>query len=170
MLFRRKPREVEELPVGDEAVAPIDGQTAALRDELGLHRLWYLELRLREELARAARTGSIFSLAAWQPRLLPGDTLAINVLRQVAGLIAGGLRFYDLVARVDDHRFVALLLDADYPGACTVTYRIKADIQRRIQAAGRWRAGVATFGIDGVDGNALIHTAFRRLEEQALAA
>lgn len=168
MLFKRKPRE-EGPPIALESAQPAGGDAAILRDELGLHHLWYLELRLREELARAARSDHVFSLAAWQPRLLPGDVLSPELLRQASEVIAGKLRAYDVAARVDNDRFVALLLDADYPSATTVAYRIKSDIQIRAPGA-KWRAGVATFRRDGVDGDALIQVAFRRLEEEAQVA
>ncbi len=49
MLFRRKPQEAPE-PQGAEQ--PADEHEAVLRDELGLYHLWFLELRLSQELAR----------------------------------------------------------------------------------------------------------------------
>ena len=54
------------------------------------------------------------------------------------------LRNYDVAARIDEGRYVALLLDADNHHASTVAYRIKADIQVQIPGAGKWRAGTAT--------------------------
>jgi hypothetical protein len=169
MLFKRKPRE--EQP---QASAASPGQpaspSAVLRDELGLHQLWYLEMRLKEELARASRANLVFSLAAWEPRLLPGDEPDPEMIAKATRLIAGKLRSYDIVARVADYRFVGLLLDADYPAASTVAYRLKADIQTMVAGTTKWRAGVATFGRDGVDGDSLIQAAFRRMDEQSLAA
>lgn len=169
MLFKRKPRE-DEPPAEAEASPQAGAGPCALRDELGLHHLWYLEQRLKEELARAARAELVFSLAAWEPRLLPGDTPDPQVLARAAALIAGKLRTYDVVARASDYRFVAILLDADHPNASTVAYRIKADIQVMIPGAGKWRAGIATFGRDGLDGDSLIQAAFRRMDEDAKAA
>ncbi len=170
MLFKRRPKEEvvrEEKPPGGQAEAAAD---AALRDELGLHHLWYLELRLREELTRAARADLGFSLAGWRLRLLPGETLGSDVLARCVALILKSLRSYDVVARIDEERIAAILFDADYQNATTVAYRIKADLQTRVPIAGRWQAGVATFGRDGVDGDALIGVMFRRLEEDARAA
>lgn len=168
MLFRRKEKEPEAQPLpepGESALPEAD-----LRDEIGLYHLWFLEMRLREELARGGRIGSFFSLATWQLRLLPGEVPGPELLRQSAAHIVSSLRTYDIPARIDEHRFVALLLDANFEAASTVAFRIKGDIQIRLQSAGRWQAGVSSFPADGVDGNGLIQAAFRRLDEDARAA
>ena len=168
-MFKRRPREAEPPAAADVPKQAAEG-AAILRDELGLSHLWYLELRLNEELARAARGGTIFSVAAWEPRLLPGDEPDPEIMSRAAGLIVGKLRSYDLVARVDQRRFVGMLLDADYHHASTVAYRIKADIQVLIPGAGKWRAGIATYGRDGVDADGLIQVALRRMDEDLQAA
>jgi hypothetical protein len=174
MLFKRKPRQgassgepsPEEGSGGKARADP----TAALRDELGFHHLWYLDLRLGEEQARATRSESAFSLCGWRLRLLPGEKLQADVLMRAAEVIVNSLRTYDIVARIDEERIAGLLLDADYQNAATVAYRVKADLQTKLPSSGRWHAGVATFGRDGVDADGLIHTMFRRLEEDAQAA
>jgi hypothetical protein len=171
MFFRSRSRK--EAASEDRGAALDPGQQPAsdpqgvLRDELGLYHLWYLELRMREELARAARIDSVFSLAAWRLRLLPGEEPHPDLLRQVAEFVVGRLRSYDIASRIDAHRFVAILFDADYPNATAVAFRLKTDIQTRIPSVGRWQGGVATFGRDGVNGDALIQAALRRLEEDA---
>ena len=167
-MFKRKPKQ--ETPADQpnaNGTSPVD---AALRDELGLYHLWYLELRLTEELARAARTESVFSLAAWQLRVLPGETPHSDLLEQAAKLITGSLRNYDIPSRIDAVRFVAILFDADLADASTVAFRIKGDLQLRAASAGKWQAGVATFQRDGLDADALISATLRRLEEDARAA
>ena len=169
MLFKRRPREEEPPAAADVPKQAADSPTV-LQDELGLCPLWYLELRLKEELTRAARGATIFSVAAWEPRLLPGDEPDPGIMARAAGFIAGKLRSYDLVSRTDERRYVALLLDADYHHASTVAYRLKADIQVLIPGAGKWRAGVATYGRDGVDVDGLIQVTMRRLEDDAAAA
>ena len=169
MLFKRRPREEEPPAAADASKQAADSPTV-LQDELGLCPLWYLELRLKEELARAARGATIFSVAAWEPRLLPGDAPSPDIMARAAGLIAGKLRLYDLVSRTDERRYMALLLDADYHHASTVAFRIKADIQVLIPRAGKWRAGVATYGRDGVDLDGLTQVTMRRLEDDTAAA
>ena len=167
-MFKRKVKKATpaDQPSANGA-SPID---TALRDELGLYHLWYLELRLTEELARAARTESVFSLAAWQLRVLPGETPHPDLLEQAAKLITGSLRNYDIPSRIDAVRFVAILFDADLADASTVAFRIKGDLQLRAASAGKWQAGVATFQRDGLDGDALISATLRRLEGDARAA
>jgi hypothetical protein len=171
MLFKRRARDDPHSPPEEASPSPATpGGAAALRDELGLHQPWYLDLRLKEELARAARADRVFSLATWEPRLLPGDTPDPEIIAKAARLIASKLRSYDLVGRIADQRIAALLLDADYHHASTVAYRIKADIQVEIPGAGKWKAGTATFGRDGVDGDSLIQVALRRMDDSTGAA
>lgn len=176
MLFKRKPREeasFEERPPdeesGGEARTRADPK-AVLRDELGFHHLWYLDLRLGEEQSRATRSEGVFSLCGWRLRLLPGETLSPDVLARAADLIVKSLRTYDIVARIDEERIAALLVDAEHQNASTVAHRVKVDLQTTLPSSGRWQAGVATFGRDGADADALINTMFRRLEEDARAA
>ncbi len=168
MFFGRKRKS--EQP--DEAATEIEAAAAdaTLRDPLGLYHLWYLELRLQEELARAPRINSCFSIATWRLRLLPGETPSAELLAKAASLISDGLRAYDVYARIDEACIVAILYDADYQAASTVAFRLKGDLQVNIASSGRWQAGVATFPADGVDGESLIHAASRRLVEDARAA
>ncbi len=179
MVFRRKPKEERPVEVAPSAPGsfaepatpdPPKGAEAALFGELGMHQLWYLERRLKEELARASRVNGIFSLACWRLRTLPGESMSDELALKAAQLIAGRLRTYDICARIDEERFAAILFDAEAGAVSTVAFRIKADLQMQAQAAGRWQAGVATFPTDGVDGDGLIQAAFRRLEEDARAA
>lgn len=169
MLFKRSKREEPKERPADEQKAAAE-PAALLRDELGLYHLWYFERRLAQELARASRTNGVFSLAVWQLRLLPGETPDPATLRVCASIVRDGLRAYDVATRIDEERCAALLLDADYPAAATVAHRIKADLQLRARSAGKWQAGVATFQRDGVEGDALIRAALRRLDEDAQAA
>jgi hypothetical protein len=170
MLFKRKPREGEEAAASDAPKEERVAGSAILRDELGLFQPWYLDMRYREELARAARGAVIFSIAAWSPRLLGDDDPDPAIMARVAKLIADKLRDYDIACRIDERRILALLLDADYHHASTVAYRIKADIQIQIPGAGKWRAGAATYGRDGVDADSLMQVALRRLEEDSAQA
>ena len=171
MLFKRKPKEEAShegrSPPGRGNLSAVDEAYAALRDGLGLYHLWYLDMRLREELARAARADGVFSLASWRPRLLPGEPFPDEIVQQSAQLIAKSLRSYDVIARIDDQRFVAVLFDAGYEASSTVAFRLKGDLQVRVPSIGKWQAGVASFGRDGVDGEASIQAALRRLDEDA---
>ncbi len=164
---RQKPKQPAEVAASTAAEIAAD---AALRDPFGLYHLWYLELRLQEELARAPRNNTCFSLASWRLRLLPGETPSAELLAKAASLISDGLRAYDVYARIDETCIAAILYDADYQAASTVAFRLKGDLQVNIASSGRWQAGVATFPADGVDGESLIHAASRRVVEDARAA
>jgi len=166
-MFKRAAKQ-EVAPIGLGGGGP--GGAAVLQDELGLSQLWYLELRLSQELARSARTGAVFSLVAWRRQLLPGESEDPELICRAAAFIAGSLRSYDIAARLDVHRFAAILLDANAADASTVAHRIRGDLQIRLAGAGRWQAGVATFQRDGVDGESLIQAALRRLREDAIGS
>lgn len=172
MFLKRRPKEEKapaESDFGDDAKTASD-PAAVLRDELGLHHLWYLELRLQHELARANRSESVFSLVAIELRLLPGEVAGPNLLSRCAAAMAKRFRVYDVVACIDGQRFVAVLLGAPFDQASTVAQRVKSQLQLVGQSAGRWQAGVATYGTDGRDADSLIQAALQRLEEDSIAA
>ena len=168
-MFKRKDKSVEQARAAQQDAPPPDVAQAVLRDDLGLYHLWYLQLRLGEELARAARINNVFSFASWRLRLLPGEVPEPDLLRHAAAFIRDGLLGCDIPARFDSERFIAILFDAEFDAASTVAFRIKGDLQVRVQSVGRWQAGIATFQRDGVDGQGLIHAAFRRLDERQAA-
>ena len=172
-MFKRKEKavapEAEQAPAAQQGASSIDGAQAVLRDDLGLYHLWYLQLHLGEELARAARINSVFSIASWRVKLLPGETPEPELLCKAAAFIRDSLRAYDIPACFDSERFIAILFDAEFEAASTVAFRIKGDLQVRVQSAGRWQAGISTFQRDGVDADGLIQVAFRRLDEGQLA-
>lgn len=164
-MFKRKDKNVEQALAAQQGAPSANGAQAMLRDELGLYHLWYFHLRLGEELARAARINSVFSLATWRLRLLPGETPEPDLLCKAAAFIRDSLRAYDIPARFDSERFIAIIFDDEFEAASTVAFRIKSDLQVRVQSAGKWQAGISTFQRDGVDADGLIQAAFRRLEE-----
>ena len=172
MFFGRKQKPEQPAEAVSSAGAEIAASAAdaALRDPLGLYHLWYLELRMQEELVRAPRNSSFFSLATWRLRLLPGETPSTELFAKAASLISSKLRAYDIYARIDETGIAAMLYDADYQAASTVAFRINGDLQVGNASSGRWQAGVATYPADGVDGDTLIHAAFCRLGEDARAA
>ena len=168
MVSGRKPRE-EPRPEGFADPAIGVGE-ASLLNEHGMYHLWYLERRLKDELARAARKEGSFSLVCWRLRGLPGETIPDELVAKAAEIISSRLRSYDVFARIDEERFVAILFDAEQQPATTAAFRIKGDMQVQMQTTGRWQAGVATFPQDGVAGDSLIQAAFRRLAEDSRAA
>jgi hypothetical protein len=171
MLFGKRKAGKQDPPTQGAGARPGGAPPdAVLRDELGLHQLWYLEHRLRDELARSSRSNAVFSVAAWQVHLLPGEEPDIERMTRAGEIITSSLRSYDIVSRLDEARFVAILLDSDYENATTVAFRIKSDLQLRVTLAGKWRAGASSFPRDGVDADGLIQATLRRLAEDARAA
>ena len=171
MVWGRKQKPEQPAEAATSAAVEIEAAAdAVLRDSLGLYHLWYLERRLQEELVRAPRNNSYFSLATWRLRMLPGETPSPELFARAASLISNRLRSYDVYARIGENRLIAILYDADFQTASTVAFRIKADMQVGIASSGRWQAGVATFPADGVDSESLINAASRRLAEDARAA
>lgn len=168
-LLNEEPPEEEPEEDEVEEEAPKDPRSVLL-DELGLHHLWYLELRLQHELARANRNDGVFSLLAFELRLLPGEIASPDLLVRCAAGVTRRLRSYDVVAHVDGQRFVAILMDADFNEASSIAQRSKSQLQLVGQSAGRWQAGIATYVTDGREAEALIQAALRRLDEDALAA
>ncbi len=176
MVFKRKREEgrpdegAPEGAVTSSGPTPPNGPDAVLFDKFGMHQLWYLERRMKDELARASRVSSIFSLACWRLTVLPGESMNAELVRKAAELIAGRLRSYDIYARIDEEIFAAILFDAEAIAVSTVAFRIKADLQMVVRSSGRWQAGFSTFPDDGADADGLIQIAFRRLDEDAKAA
>jgi diguanylate cyclase (GGDEF)-like protein len=166
MLFRRR----EEAPqtTREENSDP----EQLLFDSLsGLYQTWYLERRAEEELARCARYGRPLTLVLFEPQLFPGEVLADEVIASAGKAIAAGVRRADLAGRLDETRFAALLIEVDYNLARIVAHRLKVDLgQRARTGGGRWRASLAAFPDDGVDIDALLQVAGRRLTEAEAAA
>jgi GGDEF domain-containing protein len=161
-MFRKQ--RIED-PLPQEPDEPVVEGAVALRDELGLHHSWYFELRLHEEIARAARTGSAFSIVIWEQRVLPGEAPGAEVLRSAAECILSRLRSYSIAALTEPARISALLFDTDATSARSAAHRIKAELQLRAQIGARWQAGLATFGADGDSLEALFQAAAERLAE-----
>src|SRR3972149_2072249 len=66
----------------------------------GLYQTWYFERRAKEEVARCARYGHHFGLVLWEPRLLPGEALADEVISKAGQVISSGIRKTDLARRL----------------------------------------------------------------------
>ena len=170
LFFRHKaaPPQAEDAPVPADKLAA--ETQAAFLDEHGLYHQWYLEQRLREEVARAGRTGNKFSIVAWHWKLLPNEAINPNLLPRAVAAILKGLRWYDVASRMEPQRFVAVLFDSDYEAAATIAYRVKTDLQIRLPAAGTWQVGIASFGRDGVDSDSVLQAMFHSLETDVRSA
>jgi hypothetical protein len=165
-MFKRKSKQTEQATTTHEEPAG----DAALRDGLGLHQSWYLDLRLREEIARSELTKADCSLVVWQLGVLPGEAIEEDQARRAGEIIARALRSYDILCRTDERRFFAIIFDANFESASSVAHRICLELQFATSQMGRWKAGVASFGRDAPNGEELIEKALSRVEKTARAA
>ena len=165
MFLRSRSKEAKEArEPGHEAGRSPE---AALFDEAnGLHKRWYFERRLHEEVIRSTRYGHVFALILWEPRLLLGEVLGDEAIARVGEVIKDALRQTDLAAQLDGARFAALLVECDLNTARTVAFRMKNSLASRVRSGpGTWRAGLAIFPDEGVDEATLLHVAARKLSE-----
>jgi diguanylate cyclase (GGDEF)-like protein len=132
-----------------------------------------LEVRLREELNRAGRSGAEFSLCLFDVDHFTsvndafGHLRGDQVLRQVIDRISGLLRGSDAVFRYGGDEFVLLLPDAGKAEATEVALRVVAGVGQAgfdgdppLQVS--ISLGVACFPADAADGAGLVAVADRR--------
>jgi diguanylate cyclase (GGDEF)-like protein len=142
-------------------------QTAARTDALtGLLNHGAMQVRMREEIARARRDGTPLSFVIIdlddfkRVNDMRGHHAGDELLRQVAALLQAELRPYDQVARYGGDEFVLLL-----PGSDEATARAVAERVRDAMAAsmvGACSLGVAQWH-DPLDADALLEHADRAL-------
>jgi GGDEF domain-containing protein len=165
MFFRGRSKEGKE--AGEPGHEARDSPEALLFDDAtGLYKSWYFQRRLHEEVQKSARYGRAFALVLWEPRLLPGEVLADEIIARVSDVIKEGLRQTDLASQLERTRFAALLVESERNTARTVAYRVKNSLSSRVRAGpGTWRTGLAIFPDDGVDVATLLQVAVRKLSE-----
>ncbi len=138
----------------------------------GVHNRRYMEQRLREELARAARSGDLVSFVLLDVVGLKrvNDTLGHAagdlVLQEVAGQLRSAMRASDVVCRYGGDEFAVLLPETRPEEAARAVQRVLDALARH---PGVWgggipvSAGVAAFPEDGRAPEALVSTADRRM-------
>lgn len=117
----------------------------------GFYANWYFGLRLCEEIARSNRYGQPFTL------LLVEDLargLGESMRKVVFRCMDETLRSTDIVAHLNESRFVVLLTNTDLRGALVAIRRIRESLQ-----AGEVRVGVACYPEDGPSVQSLLTTA-----------
>src|SRR5439155_2827023 len=150
-------------------------QRAARPDALtGLLNHGAMQVRVREEIARARRDGTPLACAIIdlddfkRVNDVRGHQAGDELLRRVAAAIAQQLRPYDQVARYGGDEFVLLLPGSDEADARQVAERVRDAVSGHITAepdlaiAGACSIGVAAWR-DPLDGEALLEHADRAL-------
>ena len=150
-------------------------QQAARTDALtGLLNHGAMQVRLREEIARAQRDGTVLSCVILdlddfkRVNDSRGHQAGDELLRGVADLLRAELRPYDQVARYGGDEFVLLLPGSDEATACQVAERVRdavaaeAEPGSRLELAGACSLGVAQWH-EPLDAAALLEHADRAL-------
>jgi diguanylate cyclase (GGDEF)-like protein len=150
-------------------------QHAARTDALtGLLNHGAMQVRLREEIARAQRDGTVLSCVILdlddfkQVNDSRGHQAGDELLRGVAELLRAELRPYDQVARYGGDEFVLLLPGSDEETACQVAERVRDAMAAetapgsRLELAGACSLGVAEWH-EPLDAAALLEHADRAL-------
>lgn len=148
-----------------------DAESILLDKTSGLYALWYFRHRLGEEVARCSRYGRPLALVVCELNLLPGESVADETIQRVGEVIRSGIRQTDLATCLDRSNFAALLVEARPTVAATIAHRLKSELTLRVRShRGPWKSGTAAFPDDGVDAEAILQVAQRRLREDVSAA
>jgi diguanylate cyclase (GGDEF)-like protein len=150
-------------------------QQAARTDALtGLLNHGAMQVRLREEIARAKRDGTALSCVILdlddfkRVNDSRGHQAGDELLRGIADLLRAELRPYDQVARYGGDEFVLLLPGSDESTACQVAERVRDAVAAetepgsRLELAGACSLGVAQW-YEPLDAAALLERADRAL-------
>jgi diguanylate cyclase (GGDEF)-like protein len=153
-------------------------RTLSITDSLtGLFNRRYFDSRLFEELQRATRYDTVFTLAIFDiddfKRFndTEGHAAGDDVLKTLANIARESLRSIDILARFGGEEFSIIMPQTDKDEAFLVAERVRMNI-REFMPAG-WKKfpfdkltvsiGIATFPADGKDAKALIRCADKAL-------
>jgi GGDEF domain-containing protein len=162
----RSKRRDEAAPAGQE-----NPEAILLDGDSGLHHLWYVRHRLAEEVARCARHKRPFAVVLLETQLLPGENVPEEAILTAGKVLRSALRQIDLAARMERTSFIVMLAEATDAVAKPVAQRLRSQLTLQVPSIrARWKAGTATFPDDGVDPDALLQVAARRLREDFGAA
>ena len=151
-------------------------QELAVKDGLtGLHTHRAFQARLEEEILRSARTRTPFSLVMTDIDHFKsyndnfGHQAGDEVLKVVAGVLAGGLREVDFCARYGGEEFALIITGAGKPQAAAAAETLRAALEARsFSFGGRASRVTASFGVaefpsEGAIASQLVRAADERL-------
>ncbi|HYA31601.1 MAG TPA: sensor domain-containing diguanylate cyclase, partial [Thermodesulfovibrionales bacterium] len=153
-------------------------RTLSVTDSLtGLFNRRYFDNRLFEELQRATRYETVFSLAIFDIddfKLFndtEGHPAGDEVLKTIANIARESLRSIDIVARFGGEEFSIIMPQTDKDKALLVTERVRTNIRDFMPM--NWKTfprdkitvsvGLATFPAEGTDAKVLIRSADKAL-------
>jgi len=106
-----------------------------------LSDLGYFTRRVQDEMARAKRSGSSFSIAVFTAQPGHGELPEIACVRSLPAILTG-VRQTDTVARVGLDAIAVLLVDADGEGSRAASLRL---LERLGEDAHRWHVRVLEY-------------------------
>ena len=146
-------------PGSDDAIATSE---EALHDR-GLLALWYIRLRLEQELDRSRRAGHPLAVILLSPNPPLGGRAPEEALTAAAVAVSASARRADLVGWLDADTIVVVLPDSDDSGARQAAQRWKNQIWLKTMHMGsvKWEAFVLV--------NAAVHASTDEVLKVALA-
>jgi hypothetical protein len=147
----------------EEAVMALQQQVEQTRNEgpAGLHQRWYMEWRLRQEVARCKRYGLSMAVVVVKvegPEGVPVENW-LPEASKAAELTASAVRNVDLAAEIGLGEFALSLVHCDQVGAVAAMGRLAHELQGL-----NLRMGCAVYPDDDVASGELIDLARDRIE------
>ena len=177
--IRTQPQPVEETDYSEEASDKVAtdvqrrvarSRAAQLEGPIGLHQRWYMELRLRQELARCRRYGLSMALIVVKLNVAKdkdddtSDSGWLTEAAHAADLTARSLRNVDMAAELSPTEFSLSLVHCNENGAEAAMQRLSRELH-----GFDIEMGYAVYPKDDVSPTELIERARSRLEHVVTA-
>ena len=147
----------------EEAVMALQQQVEQTRNDgpAGLHQRWYMEWRLRQEVARCRRYGLSLAVVVVKVEGPPGVPVEawLPEASKAAELTASAVRNVDLAAEIGLGEFALSLVHCDQVGAIAAMGRLAHELQGL-----NLQMGCSVYPDDDVSSGELIDLALKRIE------